>query len=300
MDSTQPELPRRPDGKLDNLCVEIPYEPRNFQERVSFWATEAFGSDVAGDLLERQDRFLEEVFELLQSLGYHPGRINRLRRYVYNRATGEPPQEIGGVMLTMAALCQAAGESMMDAGEAELRSAYARIDKIRAKQAAKPKFQAEPIALEMLNELEQEQFLEFIAEAMGTNGFSQDEIDGFASGDITGLERDTAIRAVGLAFQAGNEGQINPDPTLRATLVGVLDAAIGRQADGLSKALTVREPDGDQIPVSGTLDLDALAGAIESNVAAELAALRYGYEHMTRVNASLRARCAAAGINTKE
>lgn len=57
------------------------------------------------------------------------------------RTVGDPPQEVGGVMVTLAALCLASGLDMHDAGEVELAriSAPELVAKIRAKQAAKPK-----------------------------------------------------------------------------------------------------------------------------------------------------------------
>jgi len=41
-----------------------------FQQRVQSWMLACFGEEISGDKLERGDRLLEEVFELLQSSGY--------------------------------------------------------------------------------------------------------------------------------------------------------------------------------------------------------------------------------------
>jgi hypothetical protein len=46
---------------------------------------------------------------------------------------------VGGVMVTLAALCYANEQSMEDAGEKELKRIWTKVDQIRAKQAAKPK-----------------------------------------------------------------------------------------------------------------------------------------------------------------
>jgi len=61
---------------------------------------------------------------------------------------GEPVQEAGGVMVTLAALCLASGLDMHGAGETELAriSAPELVAKIRAKQAAKPKHSPLPTA----------------------------------------------------------------------------------------------------------------------------------------------------------
>lgn len=58
--------------------------------------------------------------------------------YVFNRAKGEPDQEVGGVMVTLASLCSATGLNMDEAGDRELARNWSRIEAIRAKQRSKP------------------------------------------------------------------------------------------------------------------------------------------------------------------
>lgn len=108
-----------------------------FQQRVRPWILECFGQDIAGDMTERGDRFLEEVIELLQAHGYDRERIPALVDYVYSRPAGEPAQEVGGVMVTLAAYCGAAGIDMHAAGDAELARVWTMIPQIREKQASK-------------------------------------------------------------------------------------------------------------------------------------------------------------------
>lgn len=112
-----------------------------FQQRVQPWLLECFGAEIAADRVERNHRFLEESLELVQSLGCTASEAHQLVDYVFGRAVGDPPQEVGGVMVTLAALCLASGLDMHDAGEVELTriSAPEVVAKIRAKQAAKPK-----------------------------------------------------------------------------------------------------------------------------------------------------------------
>lgn len=112
-----------------------------FQERVQPWLLECFGAEIAADRVERNHRFLEESLELVQSLGCTASEAHQLVDYVFGRPVGDPPQEVGGVMVTLAALCLASGLDMHDAGEVELTriSAPEVVAKIRAKQAAKPK-----------------------------------------------------------------------------------------------------------------------------------------------------------------
>jgi hypothetical protein len=116
-----------------------------FQQRVQPWMTACFGEKISGDKLERGDRLAEEVFELLQSGGYPRERLAALTDYVYGRPVGEPHQEVGGVMVTLAAYCLAHDLEMHQAGEDELGRVWTKIEKIRAKQAAKPTGSALPI-----------------------------------------------------------------------------------------------------------------------------------------------------------
>lgn len=118
-----------------------------FQPRVEPWMRECFGDVIPFDKEERGDRLLEEVFELLQSGGYNPARVLALRDYVWGREIGEPAQEAGGVMVTMAAYCLAFGLGMHEAGETELARIWTKVPQIRAKQAAKPTGSALPIAV---------------------------------------------------------------------------------------------------------------------------------------------------------
>jgi hypothetical protein len=119
-----------------------------FQQRVEPWFRECFPPAVCNDRLERGDRLLEEVLELLQSGDYPPERVAALVAYTWGRPKGEPVQEVGGVMVTLAAYCIAHDLDMADAGEIELSRINQPhiIKKIRAKQAAKPTGSALPVS----------------------------------------------------------------------------------------------------------------------------------------------------------
>ena len=118
-----------------------------FQDGVASWMLACFGAQIAADGVERNHRFLEEALELVQSLGCTHEEALRLVAYVYSRPIGEPAQEVGGVMVTLAALCSAHGLDMVAAGGAELERVWTKIEQIRAKQAAKPKHSPLPQAL---------------------------------------------------------------------------------------------------------------------------------------------------------
>jgi hypothetical protein len=115
-----------------------------FQERTNKWMLACFGGEIARDKVERNHRFLEEALELVQSLGCTMLEAYQLVDYVFGREIGEPPQEVGGVEVTLAALCLANGLDKQTCGETELARVWTKVEKIRAKQAAKPKLSPLP------------------------------------------------------------------------------------------------------------------------------------------------------------
>ena len=129
----------------DAGMVVVPKEP--FQARVAPWMATTFTPEICADEVERGDRLLEETLELLQARGYDPARVGALRDYVWGRPVGETAQEVGGVMICLAALCLAVGVDMHEAGETELARIWTKVEQIRAKQAAKPTGSALPIAM---------------------------------------------------------------------------------------------------------------------------------------------------------
>lgn len=123
-----------------------PAEP--FQQRVQPWMMACFGAEISADFKERNHRFLEESLELVQACDCTAEEAHMLVDYVYGRPVGEKHQEVGGVMVTLAALCLAQGLDMHDCGETELARIWTKVEAIRAKQAAKPKNSPLPAAAE--------------------------------------------------------------------------------------------------------------------------------------------------------
>ena len=113
-------------------------EPVAFQSRVQPWMMACFGEAIAFDRQERNHRFLEEALELVQANQCTASEAHQLVDYVYGRPVGEPSQEVGGVMVTLAALCLASGLDMHSAAETELARIWTKVEQIRAKRAAKP------------------------------------------------------------------------------------------------------------------------------------------------------------------
>lgn len=115
-----------------------------FQESIRLWMLECFGPEISADTVERNHRFLEEALELVQACGCSAADAHALVDYTFSRPVGEREQEVGGVMVTLAALCLAQGLDFQVAAELERRRIWTKIEEIRAKQAAKPKHSALP------------------------------------------------------------------------------------------------------------------------------------------------------------
>lgn len=124
---------------LESALSQSGEHERSYQQRVDDFMLACFGEAIAADMTERCHRFLEESLELVQSTGTTAEEAHMLVDYVYGRPKGEAHQETGGVMVTLAALCSAASESMERCGEDELARVWTKIDVIREKQKRKPK-----------------------------------------------------------------------------------------------------------------------------------------------------------------
>ena len=109
----------------------------DWQQMATDWALKTFGETKVMDIQKRCQRFLEEACELVQSLEMPVDEARKILEYAYGRNKGEPPQEVGGVMMTLAPLCHAAGINMASSAATEIARAYERIDKIREKEATK-------------------------------------------------------------------------------------------------------------------------------------------------------------------
>lgn len=110
-----------------------------FQLLVRRWVVRAFGIEVANDKSERTFRFLEEALELGQANGTTQDQAHALVEYVYGRPVGCGRQEVGGVLLTLAGLCDAYGWKMHEEAAAEITRVNRPevLEKVRLKQAAK-------------------------------------------------------------------------------------------------------------------------------------------------------------------
>ena len=103
-----------------------------------------FGLEIAADKSQRNHRFLEEALELVQACDCTADEAHQLVDYVYGRDVGEVNQEVGGVMVTLAALCLAQEIDMHSGGEKELERIWTKVEQIREKQANKPRYSPLP------------------------------------------------------------------------------------------------------------------------------------------------------------
>lgn len=120
------------------INVEAALRNSSYQKRVGVWMRDTFCEELVMSPVERRRRLIEETLELAQSLGGDEEEVLNIARYVHSRPIGEPKQEVGGNIVTLACLCESMGIDMMHEGEVELERIWQNQDKIRAKNAAKP------------------------------------------------------------------------------------------------------------------------------------------------------------------
>jgi len=116
---------------------------KQFQNAVWRWMLECFGNRIPHNRRERCFRFYEEAGELVQALGMTKEEAHALVDYTWERPPGQYEQEVGGVMVTLAALVNAHTSALKYdddielMADIELERCWQNIEKIRAKQAAK-------------------------------------------------------------------------------------------------------------------------------------------------------------------
>lgn len=132
-------------GDLERTEAELArLRGQDFQSRIAAWMQTCFGPEISADKVERDLRFLEEALELVQANGTTRETACNVLDYVFGRPVGETSQEVGGVMVTLAALCLAHGISLQECADTEAARIEGKIEQIRAKQAAKPRLCFEP------------------------------------------------------------------------------------------------------------------------------------------------------------
>ena len=127
--------------KLDAALWSMNTVVESYQKRVGAWVKWCFGERVATDRTERNYRFFEEAVELVQSIDDSESSrqdAHRMVDHVFDREPGDPFQEVGGVTVTLACLCEAHNIDMDVAAETELARIWTKANRIREKQKHKP------------------------------------------------------------------------------------------------------------------------------------------------------------------
>lgn len=113
----------------------------DFQKDCVKWAYACLGKYFVYNQSERAYRFFEEAVELMQAANIPRSHIDQIVNYVYERPKGEIDQEVGGVMLTLACLCEAHEIELADCAETELYRVQNPVTmaRIRMKNKTKPR-----------------------------------------------------------------------------------------------------------------------------------------------------------------
>lgn len=158
---------------------------KEFQEDVQSWVNKCFGEEIAKDIVERNYRFFEEAIELVQASGMSKEQCLTLIDYVYNRPDGQVEKEVGGVIVTLSALCSARNIGLGVCAVVELDRIELMTDKIREKQKNKPKDVKNPLP-GTLNETPKEGYSHI---ALGNTIFIPDPIKTSIDVDENGKQR---------------------------------------------------------------------------------------------------------------
>ena len=97
-----------------------------------------FGPEISKDRKERCHRFIEEALELVQAGDCSKEDVLMLVDYVYSRPKGEVYQEVGGVIVTLAAFCTAWNQDLELDAVVEQERIWTKVKEICEKQATKP------------------------------------------------------------------------------------------------------------------------------------------------------------------
>lgn len=108
------------------------------QERVWEWVVSTFGPEQSETRIKGY-RFFEEAVELVESTGLTQEQCHIIVNYVFNRESpGETHQEIGGVMMTLAAYATANKHDIEICWFTELLRCERMAEQIRLKDENKP------------------------------------------------------------------------------------------------------------------------------------------------------------------
>ena len=111
----------------------------DFIKNVKKWVIETFGDESLRDRKNRSHRFIEECLELVQACDIPKSEVKKLLDYVYSRPKGVMTQEVGGVMVTLAAHASSFDYDPQLCGMIELGRCWKEQETIIQKNSLKPK-----------------------------------------------------------------------------------------------------------------------------------------------------------------
>jgi hypothetical protein len=125
--------------RTDDIGFKRDYGFELFQGHAQAWAETAFGPQECEDVVVRRERFLEEAIELYQSCGGDKDTIYIIANEVFKKPAGDPDQEVGGVMTTLAVLCSASAikVTIIDAAKRELARIWNMIPTVQRRNLTK-------------------------------------------------------------------------------------------------------------------------------------------------------------------
>lgn len=106
------------------------------QAKMRKWIEEVFGEGERKNSFSRGNRFMEEAIELYQANGGTAKDAHDLVDYVFGRPIGEFRQEVGGVLLTLAGLCNSRKVNMAECADEDLARVFTPECIARAKAKA--------------------------------------------------------------------------------------------------------------------------------------------------------------------
>ena len=105
---------------------------------VEGWVRRTFGDKLMDNPVERGRRVLEEAIELFQTSGGSVEEAAAIVKTVFGKPKGRLEQEVGGVIVTLLALCAHHGLRLDDVAKIEIERILSKDrEDFRRKQAAK-------------------------------------------------------------------------------------------------------------------------------------------------------------------
>jgi hypothetical protein len=113
---------------------------QSFQVQWAIWMQHCYPIELINNPKEASQRFSEEAIEAMQAMEMTKDEVIAMVEYVFGREKGEPAQEAAGTLSCLATLCNQRKIDLGKAALADLNYCWENLEKIRAKNALKPKF----------------------------------------------------------------------------------------------------------------------------------------------------------------